>query len=143
MHKKTKDKHFIKKPVYKGGIKAMRAFISQALNYPDQALKAQVEGTVYLKYSIDYRGKVLDAKVISSLGYGCDEEAIRLVKLLTFKVAKIKKGKILFHKSLQIHFKLPKKAETKETSMQINYQYVEKAKKKDDDKGNSYSIRFG
>ncbi|MEM9917060.1 MAG: energy transducer TonB [Bacteroidota bacterium] len=118
MAKERKDKHFIKKPTYPGGLKAMRAFIGQNLTYPQAALDAKIEGTVSIRYTIDYKGKVIGAKVISSLGYGCDEEAERLVKLLIFQVEKNRNIRVQFHRNIQIHFRLPK-----EKPATTNYQY--------------------
>lgn len=113
MRKEKKDKHFIKKPVYKGGLQAMRAFISKELKYPQEALENKIEGTVKLKYDIDYKGNVFASYVLSSIGYGCDEEAQRLVKLLKFQVEKTRKMKVVFHKNIQINFKLPKEKKIK------------------------------
>ncbi len=129
MKKERKDNSFIKKPVYPGGMKAMREFISKNLKYPKEAQELGKEGIVRVKYSIDYKGKVFDSIVLSSLGYGCDEEAERLVRLLKFDVEKTRKVKVVFHKTLQIRFQLPKvkvkktvKAEPpKITSVQYNY----------------------
>ena len=109
MQKEAKEKDFIQKPTYAGGPKAMRAFISQHLRYPQAALANRTEGTVVLKYDIDYLGKVIEVKVISGPGDGCREEAIRLVKMLEFTPPKTKRGlKVTFHRSLKIHFRLPK-----------------------------------
>ncbi|MEM1320128.1 MAG: energy transducer TonB [Bacteroidota bacterium] len=107
MKQEKKDKHFIGKPYYEGGITALRAFISQHLQYPAEALQARVEGTVMVNYTINYKGKVIDAKVVAGLGYGCDEEALRLARLLEFKVPKVRGVKVKFHKNIQIHFRLP------------------------------------
>lgn len=109
MKKERKDESFLKKPWYKGGTSAMAVYISQQMNYPIEAANNKIEGTVRLKLDIDHLGHVIDAKIQSSLGSGCDEEAIRLVKLLKFEVAKTpRKLKVIFHKNLNIHFKLPK-----------------------------------
>lgn len=87
----------------------MRQFIAHNLRYPEAARAARLEGTVVLRYSINHEGTVVDVQVISSLGKGCDEEAARLAKLLKFEVPKQPgKGKILFHNTLKIHFRLPK-----------------------------------
>lgn len=106
----------------------MRVFISQHLRYPEEGLKNKIEGTVSLTFTINYLGKVTEVKIISGLGYGCDEEAIRVVKLLKFSVSKTRKMKVKFHKNLNIHFRLPKQApkprKSQESSMQINYTYV-------------------
>ena len=108
MKKGRKDHQFIKKPYYEGGMTAMKAFIKKELSYPPTALQQKIEGTVYIRYTINYKGKVIDAKIVSGIGHGCDEEAIRLVKLLEFNVPKNRNLKAVFHKNLQIHFKLPK-----------------------------------
>jgi len=126
MHKKNKEKHFIKKPTYDGGLKALRLFIKTHLKYPKVALSKNIEGTALVKYTINYKGKVIEAKVIKGPGHGCNEEAIRLVKLLKFKIEKTRKIKIRFHKSIQIHFKLPKKKSQTQT---INYHYISANKK--------------
>ncbi len=103
MKKKRKDRHFIKKPTYPGGPKALKAFVSAHLKYPEKARQKNVEGTVTLRYTIDHRGKVVDVQVIAGLGHGCDEEAIRVVKMLRFDVPK-NPLRVLFHKTIHIHF---------------------------------------
>ncbi|MCB0551961.1 MAG: energy transducer TonB [Phaeodactylibacter sp.] len=126
MAKEKKDKHFIKKPIYPGGARALKAFVSQNLKYPAEALSHQIEGTVVIQYEIDYQGQVVAAKVISGLGYGCDEEAARLVRLLQFEVPKTRGVKVLFHKDIQIHFRLPRKKAAPSRPQTIQYSYIEK-----------------
>lgn len=143
MHKERKDKHFIKKPIYEGGLKSMRAFISQHKKYPKDALDNKVEGTVYLKYTIDYKGNIIDTKVIRGLGHGCDEEAERVVRLLKFKVPKNRGVKVKFYKNIQIHFRLPKKKE--KPKQQITYSYTtttQKEEQPDKKKGGGYTIQI-
>ena len=132
MAKERKEKHFINKPIYEGGIAAMKQFIALNKIYPDTAQKAGIEGTVVLRYSINHKGIVTDAKVISGVGGGCDEEAIRLVKLLKFKVAKNRGVRATFHKDIKIHFRKPKAAATLPSS-KVQYAYtVSPAKKRGD-----------
>ncbi|OAV46197.1 energy transducer TonB [Lewinella sp. 4G2] len=107
MSKSNRPTH-VSKPVYPGGVKAMRKFVSANLKYPKEALKNKVEGTVTIRYSLDYRGKVVAAKVKSGLGHGCDAEAIRVVEMLQFNVPQASKKKVRIHQDIQIHFKLPK-----------------------------------
>lgn len=128
MAKEKKDKHFIKKPVYPGGPRALKAFVGQNLQYPAEAMAHQVEGTVVIQYEIDYQGQVVDAKVISGLGYGCDEEAARLVRLLQFEVPKTRGVKVLFHKDIQIHFRLPRKKPQAKPPQDIQYTFIEQKK---------------
>jgi protein TonB len=115
MKKSKKDKHFINYASYPGGPKALWAFIRKNLRYPEAAQKEKISGVVRLKYSLDGDGKVIATKVIHSLGYGCDEEAIRVIKLLKYHVPKQRKIKVKFHKTINIRFKPPKKKTVKIT----------------------------
>ncbi len=136
MQKEKKDKHFIKKPIYPGGKKALQSFITQNLKYPPEALAERIEGTVVLKYTVNHQGKVIETKVISSLGHGCDEEAERVVSLLRFEVPSNRGVKVLHHLNIQIHFRLPKqKAQPKQqttSSPRYNYQYTTTSKDKEE-----------
>ena len=127
MKKEAKDKHFIKKPIYEGGPKAMKKFIAKNLRYPKEALENKIQGTVYVRFDINRKGKVTDAKVIKGIGYGCDEEAMRLAKLLKFEIPKNRGVRVVFHKNIQIHFRLPRKKPVKKVTG-IQYNYVEKKK---------------
>lgn len=107
LKKEKKDKNFLHKPVYPGGPSTMMAFIKENLQYPLEAKVLKLEGTVHVRFSIDHEGNVPEAEIISSpIGGGCEEEAIRVVKLLKFDVPKNRGLKVLFHKKLDIHFKM-------------------------------------
>lgn len=142
MKKEKREKDFLHKPVYPGGMKAMREFLKQHLRYPKQAKQEGLEGTVSLKYTINHLGKVVEVKIVSGLGAGCDEEAVRLVKMLKFEVPKNRKMKVLFHKNLQVHFRLPN-----EPSTSITYEYTSSASKAEKptdppSSGYSYTIEW-
>ena len=110
MQKSRKENSFIKKAYYKGGSKAMGEFLIKNLKYPTSALTAKIEGTVNLRLDIDYKGNVISVKTISGLGFGCNEEAERVARLLKFEVPKNPQNlKIIYHHNMNIHFKLPKK----------------------------------
>lgn len=149
MHKERKGKHFIKNPFYEGGLKAMRKFISQNKKYPKEALEEKIEGTVIIKYTINYKGKVIETKVVKSLGYGCDEEAQRVVKLLKFEAPKNRGIKVKFFKNIQIHFRLPKENEKplEQAQPQTGYSYTitpskKKEKPAEKKKGGGYTIQI-
>ena len=94
MKKEKKDKDFIKSAYFEGGRAALEAFVKKELRYPKEALQAKIEGTVSVRYTVDYKGKVIEAGIISGLGHGCDEEALRIVRKLQFKVPNDGKNKI-------------------------------------------------
>lgn len=146
MKKEKKGQHFIKKPYYEGGMSAMKVFIKQQLSYPKKAKAKKIEGTVYVRYTINYKGKVIDTKIISGIGYGCDEEAVRLVKLLEFNVPRNRNLKAVFHKNLQIHFRLPKektpavKSVAPTSGLQYHYTLSPKVESKKIEKKGGYTI---
>jgi TonB family protein len=107
MAHEKKQKHFLNHPVYPGGQKALTEFIYGQLRYPAAAFEAGVEGIVLVEYDIDYQGKVVDTRVIQSVGHGCDEEACRVVRLLRFEVKKNRGVRVLFHQKARIQFKKP------------------------------------
>jgi len=57
-------------------------FLSKNIQYPQRAKDATVEGMVYVSFVVDQTGKVTDVKLLRGIGFGCDEEAIRVVKML-------------------------------------------------------------
>jgi TonB family protein len=67
-------------PEYPGGTQEMYRFINQNVKYPDAAKKSGVEGTVFVKFIVKNDGKVGDVTVVKGIGFGADEEAIRIVK---------------------------------------------------------------
>lgn len=122
MKKNRKPESFIRQPSYPGGRQALDKLISENLQYPQEAVEAKVEGTVRVKFDIDYKGKVIRTKVIEGIGYGCDEEAERLVRMLKFDVPKHKGVRITFHKDLNIHFRLPRAKPA--SGFSFSYEYV-------------------
>lgn len=140
MKKELEDKHFIKKPYYPGGTKAMQEFLRKNKKYPPKALEAGIEGTVHIRYTINYKGVVVKTHVIAGLGYGCDEEAERVVRLLKFKVPRTRKVKAQFHKTVHIHFKIPPR---KMSQTKFVYETSESKKAEDTKNDNdSYSYQI-
>ena len=106
MKRPKQPKHFIRIPGYPGGNTALATFIKDNLRYPEEAAENKVQGTVAVDFDYNHKGKVTKATIKSSLGSGCDEEAIRIVKLLRFNNSKNRGVKVTFHKSINIHFRL-------------------------------------
>lgn len=63
-----------------GGKKALREYIDDNLVYPQEALANGIEGKVRLRFKVYPNGRLGQFKVLKSLGYGCDQEAIRLLE---------------------------------------------------------------
>ncbi|TRZ74247.1 MAG: energy transducer TonB [Bacteroidetes bacterium] len=101
-------KRFLNLPKYIGGSKAFREFITENLRYPETALEAKVEGSVIVEYDILDNGVVSNPRVLKGLGYGCDEEAIRVVNLLNFEKVKNRGVRVKLTSKTNINFRLPK-----------------------------------
>ncbi|MCB0534652.1 MAG: energy transducer TonB [Lewinellaceae bacterium] len=158
MEREKRPKHFIQQPEYPGGPKELTKFIYQNLRYPAAAVAAKIEGTVYIEYDIDYKGNVVDTRVLQGLGHGCDEEAARVLRLLKFSVGRNRGVRVLFHKKANIKFKLPVQAKANAQApappgnvVQYTYQYstqksAEPAAEKAPEKSGttySYTITIG
>ena len=63
-----------------GGRRAYKQYLESQVRYPEQALEKNVEGKVTIQFTVESTGKLTDFKVLKGIGYGCDEEVIRLVK---------------------------------------------------------------
>ena len=154
MKKEKKDKDFIKAAYFEGGRAGIEAYVKKELRYPKEALEAKIEGTVSVRYTVDYKGKVIEAQIISGLGHGCDEEALRIIRGMTFRVPNDGKIKSKYSNKLHIHFRLPgspaklpatKKIHPASQGFQVNYEVtpaVKKTVQKKVEKGNSYDIQI-
>lgn len=69
-------------PYFEGGEAGLMNFIGKKIRYPREAVQAQVEGIVVVSFVIDRNGKVTDSTILKSLGYGTDEEALRVINSL-------------------------------------------------------------
>ena len=65
-----------------GGQLAIVVAIQKAVRYPARALSNQVEGRVYVSFTVDSKGEVTDVKIVKGLGSGIDEETVRAIKTL-------------------------------------------------------------
>lgn len=63
-----------------GGILPYQKYLEDNLVMPEAARNAGISGKVTVSLVIDATGLIQNLHVLKSLGYGCDEEAIRLVR---------------------------------------------------------------
>jgi TonB family protein len=90
------------RPYFPNGMQALGQFISAYIKYPDEALKNNIKGQVIVEFIITEDGSTTDFKIVKSLGYGCDEEAVRVLKLLPDWVPGYQRGR-----AVRTKFKLP------------------------------------
>lgn len=69
-------------PQYAGGNEAMAAFLRKNLKYPRPASQAGIQGKVFVQFTVGSDGKIENAAAVKGIGFGCDEEAVRVVKMM-------------------------------------------------------------
>ncbi len=69
-------------PQFAGGSEGLRAFLTKNLHYPSPAQRSNIQGRVYLTFTVEPDGSLSNINVIRGIGFGCDEEALRVMKLM-------------------------------------------------------------
>jgi protein TonB len=62
------------------GMSEFYQYVSSNLVYPEAAKAAGVEGKVYLQFVVDQQGGISQVTTLKGLGFGCDQEAIRVME---------------------------------------------------------------
>ncbi len=72
--------NFVQKmPEYPGGQEGILTYFVENMRYPLAAYLKAVSGTAYVNFIVEKDGSVSDVHILKPVGFGCDEEAIRLV----------------------------------------------------------------
>lgn len=100
-------------PSYPGGIAKFYQFLAENIKYPEEAKKSEIQGNVFASFTVEKDGSLSDIKIDRKLGYGTDEEAIRVLGLSRSWNPGLQKGKPVRVKySIPIKFHLNNKAKT-------------------------------
>ncbi len=62
------------------GMEYYQVYLGKTLQYPEEAKKNKIEGEVSVRFTVGIDGRLSNFQIDNSLGNGCDEEAIRLIK---------------------------------------------------------------
>jgi len=68
-------------PTYKKGEAAFLQFIANNIKYPIEARENGISGVVYISLFVDENGELFDFSLYRGIGGGCDEEAMRVLKM--------------------------------------------------------------
>jgi TonB family protein len=94
-------------PEFLGGRDSLWKFIDTNLIYPVLAKEKGIHGNVVVRFIISDDGTISGAKVMKSLGSGCDEEALRIVSLMPkWKPGRKDEKDVNVNYTLPIKFKL-------------------------------------
>lgn len=58
----------------------LQQYLGQRIQYPSKALREDVQGKVFVNFTIGPDGSVRDVRVAQGIGAGCDEEAVRVIR---------------------------------------------------------------
>lgn len=89
-------------PEFFGGQDALMKFLGKNIRYPSQAARANIQGRVILQFTVMPDGSIADIQTVKGIGFGCDEEAERVVRLMP----KWKPGRQA-GKAVRVRFTLP------------------------------------
>ncbi|RFS15905.1 energy transducer TonB [Emticicia sp. C21] len=62
------------------GWEAFEVYLNENTKRPPRAVQANIQGRVIVNFKVNEKGDLSDFTIVKSLGYGCDEEAIRIIK---------------------------------------------------------------
>ncbi len=96
-------------PAYPGGETALQQFVENNVNYPQNAMDNNEEGTVMISFVVDEKGTVTKPQVqgMDNMKNGLSDEALRVVKQMPKWTPGTVKGKpVKTRLSLPITFKL-------------------------------------
>ncbi len=71
---------FETQPEFPGGHEAWLAYVKRRQRYPSEVTRAGISGGVFVSFTVAETGQIQEVRVLKGLGYGCDEEAARLVR---------------------------------------------------------------
>lgn len=69
-------------PSFPGGIENLMKLVANVTKYPEDAWKQKAEGRVILQFVVDEEGKMTYPKILQSVRYDIDKEAIRAFKAI-------------------------------------------------------------
>ena len=72
----------ITQPEFKGGSEALYKYILTNFEYPEEAAKRSISGTMEVEFTIEKSGDVSDVGILKGLDEQVDEQVLRLLKAM-------------------------------------------------------------
>lgn len=80
-------------PSFPGGLDLFYQYISKNINYPRIALENGIHGKVVVSFVVYEDGSIADVTLERGIGFGCDEEAMRIVNAMPNWLPAMQNGK--------------------------------------------------
>ncbi len=95
-------------PEFNSNPNGIMIYVGSNVNYPELAKEIHIEGTVYTSFIVNEFGAVENIKIVKGIGYGCDEEVMRVIsKMPNWKKAGKHGGKaVKVRYTIPVKFKL-------------------------------------
>jgi TonB family protein len=68
------------RPEPEGGYGGYYRYLASAASLPDEAKRQKINGQVQVEFQVNPNGSLSDFRVVQGLGFGCDEEAVRVIQ---------------------------------------------------------------
>ena len=82
-------------PEFPGGEKALFQYLSTSIRYPQDALRNDVEGRVYVEFVVDRHGKITRVNIKRGMHPSLDQEALRVIQGMPDWKPGVKDGKFV------------------------------------------------
>ncbi len=67
---------------FKGGdLESFRKWVNENIVYPEEAVKNEIAGKVYVQFCINKKGEMVDVKIVRSVDQSIDEETLRVLRM--------------------------------------------------------------
>jgi hypothetical protein len=80
-------------PKYPGGEKELYKFFLENFSLPQEI---NVNGNIYVQFIVEKDGSISNVKIIRGIGGGCDEEVVRVIKLMPNWIPAKKDGQFVW-----------------------------------------------
>ena len=89
-------------PSFIGGEEARIRFLQENIHYPDTARNWGIQGKVFVTFVVEKDGSLSNVRVLRGIGGGCNEEAVRVVKMMPRWIPGRQRGE-----AVRVQFNLP------------------------------------
>jgi len=109
------------KPQFPGGDTALIKWVSNNIQYPVESAEKGIQGRVVLRFVITPDGSIDDVEVVKSLDSLCNNEAIRVVKMMPKWIPAKQNGNPVYVRyALPVTFKLQQNKQVNEVQDTVN-----------------------